>query len=87
MQRAIAFLFLALLANTAYVAAFATPSIFYMANVLLHVGLGFALLIAGRRYLPSFGATLSLGSLGSLGSFGSFASSLSRTPMSRLRIQ
>ena len=30
-------------ANTAYIAAFATPSIFYMANVLLHVVLGIVL--------------------------------------------
>ncbi len=33
-------LFLVLLGNTAYIAAFATPSIFYMGNVLLHVALG-----------------------------------------------
>ena len=32
-----------LLVNTAYVAAFATASIFYMMNVLLHLGLGLAL--------------------------------------------
>ncbi len=31
-----------LLANTAYVAAFATPSVFYMGNVLLHLALGVA---------------------------------------------
>jgi len=31
-----------LLINTAYVWAFASPTIFYMANVLLHVGLGLA---------------------------------------------
>src|SRR6185312_4217033 len=31
---------------TAYVAAFATPSIFYMTNVLFHLGLGLALGIA-----------------------------------------
>ena len=30
-----------LLANSSYLAAFATPSVFYAANVLLHVGLGF----------------------------------------------
>ena len=35
--------FLVLLINTAYVWAFASPTIFYMANVLVHVGLGFAL--------------------------------------------
>ena len=32
-----AILFLALLLNTAYIAAFASPTIFYMANVLLHL--------------------------------------------------
>lgn len=36
-------LFLALLVNTAYIAAFAEPTIFYMANVLLHLLLGLAL--------------------------------------------
>lgn len=45
---------LLLLVNTAYVAAFATPSVFYMGNVLLHlvlgvaVALGAAVLIARR---------------------------------------
>ncbi len=34
-----------LLVNTAYVAAFATPSVFYMTNVLIHLGLGVALSI------------------------------------------
>src|SRR5271167_4756329 len=37
--------FIVLLVNTAYVAAFATPSVFYMSNVLLHLGLGLALSI------------------------------------------
>src|ERR1051325_11683706 len=36
---------LVFLLNVAYIAAFATPSIFYMANVLLHLALG--LLLAG----------------------------------------
>ena len=35
--------FVALLVNTGYVAAFASPTIFYMANVLLHLVLGVAL--------------------------------------------
>jgi tetratricopeptide (TPR) repeat protein len=39
------FWFIVLLVNTAYVAAFATPSVFYMTNVLLHLGLGIALSI------------------------------------------
>ena len=37
------FFFIVLLLNTTYVAAFATPSIFYMTNVLIHLGLGLAL--------------------------------------------
>jgi Tfp pilus assembly protein PilF len=36
-------LFLVLLVNTAYLAAYASPTIFYMGNVLLHLGLGLAL--------------------------------------------
>lgn len=32
--------FLVLLGNSAYLAAFATPSIFYMGNVVLHIALG-----------------------------------------------
>jgi tetratricopeptide (TPR) repeat protein len=35
-------LFLALLVNTAYLAAYASPTVFYMGNVLLHLGLGLA---------------------------------------------
>ena len=46
MKRWIAILFLALLANTAYVAAFASPTVFYMGNVLGHVVLGVAAAIA-----------------------------------------
>ena len=33
----VAGLFLLLIINTAYLAAFASPTIFYMSNVLLHV--------------------------------------------------
>ena len=39
-------LFLALLVNTAYIAAFADPTVFYMGNVLIHFLLGIALAIA-----------------------------------------
>ncbi|MBK5291659.1 MAG: tetratricopeptide repeat protein [Acidobacteriia bacterium] len=46
MMRWAAVLFLLLLANTAYIAGLASASIFYMANVLLHVALGVALLPA-----------------------------------------
>ncbi|HSF42761.1 MAG TPA: hypothetical protein VLT87_23350, partial [Thermoanaerobaculia bacterium] len=41
-----AILFAVLLVNTAYLAAFASPTIFYMSNVLLHLGLGLALAVA-----------------------------------------
>ena len=33
-------LFILLLFNTAWIAAFASPTIFYIGNVLLHIGLG-----------------------------------------------
>ncbi|HET8550493.1 MAG TPA: tetratricopeptide repeat protein [Bryobacteraceae bacterium] len=39
---ALAWLFVALLVNTAYLAAFAHPTIFYMSNVALHLVLGLA---------------------------------------------
>ena len=42
----LAVLFLALLANTGYVAAFSSPTVFYMTNVLGHVVLGAVLAIA-----------------------------------------
>ena len=38
--------FVLLLLNSGYISAFATPSIFYMANVLLHLVLGVALAVA-----------------------------------------
>ena len=38
--------FVLLLLNTGYISAFATPSIFYMANVLLHLVLGLVLAVA-----------------------------------------
>src|ERR1700686_4981657 len=41
-----AVLFIVLLLNTAYIAAFASPTIFYMVNVLLHLALGVLLLAA-----------------------------------------
>jgi tetratricopeptide (TPR) repeat protein len=46
-HRRLAVLFLLFLINTAYIAAFATASIFYMTNVLLHVFGGMALAGAG----------------------------------------
>ena len=47
-----------LLVNTGYIAAFATPSVFYMMNVLAHLVLGvvlaagFAVLLVRDRALP-----------------------------------
>ena len=46
MRKWLAVGFLLLLVNTAYVAAFPQPTIFYMGNVLLHVALGAVLAIA-----------------------------------------
>ncbi len=42
----VAFWFIVLLVNTAYIAAFASPTIPYMTNVVFHLGLGVALTIA-----------------------------------------
>src|SRR3981081_3479915 len=54
-----------LIVNSAYLAAFAHATIFYMANVLLHLGLGLGLLaLAGfwaRRYPRECGAFLVAG--------------------------
>ncbi len=41
----VGFFFIVLLVNTAYISAFASPTIFYMTNVLFHLGLGTALVI------------------------------------------
>jgi Flp pilus assembly protein TadD len=45
MRKWLAVSFLLLLVNTAYIAAFAQPTIFYMGNVLLHVVLGLAIFL------------------------------------------
>ncbi|MCX6632813.1 MAG: tetratricopeptide repeat protein [Candidatus Solibacter sp.] len=49
-----------LIVNSAYLAAFAHPSIFYMANVLLHLGLGVGLMVCAafwvRRHTWECGA-------------------------------
>ena len=42
---------IALLVNTAYIAAFASPTIFYMANVLGHVVLGIVVAVVGALAL------------------------------------
>ncbi|HET7510478.1 MAG TPA: multiheme c-type cytochrome, partial [Solirubrobacterales bacterium] len=44
-------LFLVLLVNTAYLAAFASATVFYMGNALLHLVLGLALAVAGAVLL------------------------------------
>ncbi len=41
----VGFFFIVLLVNTAYISAFASPTVFYMTNVLFHLGLGTALLV------------------------------------------
>ena len=61
--------FIILLVNTAYVAAFATPSVFYMTNVLIHLGMGLALAI-GLAFQLRKDATLLNGIPGALGLFG-----------------
>src|SRR4029453_5598455 len=65
----IGFFFIVLLVNTAYVAAFATRSIFYMTNVLIHLGLGLALAI-GLIILLRKDVTLRSGITSALGLFG-----------------
>jgi tetratricopeptide (TPR) repeat protein/nitrate/TMAO reductase-like tetraheme cytochrome c subunit len=53
-------LFLLLLVNTAYIWAHATASVFYMANVLLHVFGGLAVLLLCRKYLSGAARVLFL---------------------------
>jgi len=60
--------FIILLVNTAYVAAFATPSVFYMTNVLIHLGMGLALAI-GLAFQLRKDSTLLNGIPGALGLF------------------
>src|ERR1035441_11125713 len=54
-----------LVVNSGYLVAFAKPSIFYMGNVLLHLGLGLALMVFAllwaRRYPWECGAFLLAG--------------------------
>src|SRR3982750_2900352 len=40
-----------LILNSGYIAAFADPTIFYMANVVLHLGLGLLLMLAALVWL------------------------------------
>jgi len=57
--------FALLLVNSAYIAAFPSATIFYVGNVVLHLGLGVALMIAAgfaiRRYPREGGALLAAG--------------------------
>src|SRR5579859_7687969 len=63
-----AVLFLILLINTAYIAAFNSPTIFYMGNVLMHLVLGVvltvALLFLLRQFPPAAGFFLAAAALG-----------------------
>src|SRR5260370_32636715 len=63
-----AVLFLVLLINTAYVAAFNSPTVFYMGNVLVHLVLGIvltvALLFMLRQFPPAAGFFLAAAALG-----------------------
>ncbi|MEP7367373.1 MAG: tetratricopeptide repeat protein, partial [Acidobacteriota bacterium] len=52
MKRLLGCLFLVWVLSTGYIAGFATPSIFYMGNVVAHVFLGAGLFVLGARYLP-----------------------------------
>src|SRR5215475_3466259 len=51
MKRWPAILFLLLVANSIYLFGFPAPTVFYMANVLLHVALGLALSVVALRLL------------------------------------
>ncbi len=64
----VAFCFLLLMVNTGYVAAFASPTIFYMTNVLFHLGLGLALAVAVTILLVK-DASLRRGISGAAGCF------------------
>ncbi len=65
MRRTLSYLLGFLILNAAYLAAFPRPTVFYMANVLLHLGVGLALMAAAavlaRRYPRECGAFLAAG--------------------------
>src|SRR4051812_23049566 len=63
------FFFIVLLINTAYIAAFASATIFYMTNVLFHLGLGLAMLI-GLLFLVRKDRDILSGMPAALGLFG-----------------
>ncbi|MGA2436206.1 MAG: multiheme c-type cytochrome, partial [Bryobacteraceae bacterium] len=71
---------LALVLNSAYIWAFASPTVFFMGNVLLHVGLGLLLAVAAlpllrRRPVP-WGAVVFFGVALALGIFLTYAGAL-----------
>jgi hypothetical protein len=53
-----AVLFIVLLVNTAYIASFASPTVFYMGNVFIHLVLGVVLTVAMFYLLRSFPLSL-----------------------------
>jgi tetratricopeptide (TPR) repeat protein len=53
-QKIVAYGLVLLIVNGAYLAAFADASIFYEANVLLHLGLGLALVAAAIKWVPRY---------------------------------
>ncbi len=56
-----------LLVNSVYLAAFATPSLFYYTNVALHVALGLALMVAGARWAWPRRGTFDAATLAAIG--------------------
>ena len=60
--------FLILLINSAYLFSFGEPTLFYISNVLLHVGLGIVLILPFGIYVyKQFRATSTLGRIGMIG--------------------
>jgi len=43
-----------LIVNSGYIAAFADPTVFYMANVVLHLGLGLLLMLVALTWLKRY---------------------------------
>jgi tetratricopeptide (TPR) repeat protein len=68
LRKATVIFFLVLLVNTAYIWAFAFPTIFYMSNVLLHAGLG-AVLFAVLLWLIARDRVLRNGIVSAVGLF------------------
>ena len=60
--------FLILLINSTYLFSFGEPTLFYISNVLLHVGLGIVLILPFSIYVyKQFGVVSTLGQLGMIG--------------------